>query len=72
MAQRKTQHRRPSGSYQNLPVHGARAAAEMRQWAVYSTSPRFPGKLIQRLPDGTEMIGTFQDGAFVADQAGEA
>lgn len=69
MAQRKADHRGHLAGFLKVPVHGARAAAEMRHWAVYSTSARYPGKLIQRRPDGTEVVGTFHNGTFVAEQA---
>ncbi len=69
MAQRKAQQSRQLGSFLKVPVHGPKAAADMRQWAVYSTSPKYPGKLIQRLPDGTELVGTFHNGTFVPEQS---
>ena len=39
------------------------------QAPLYGISPKYPGKLVQRLPDGTEIVGTFQDGAFVPESA---
>ena len=39
---------------------------------VYGTSPEFPGKIVQRLQDGTERAGSFQDGKFVPEQLIEA
>ena len=34
---------------------------------IYGICPQHPGKLIQRLPDGTETVGTFQNGRFVPE-----
>jgi hypothetical protein len=34
---------------------------------LYGISPLHPGKLVQRLADGTERIGTFRDGVFVPE-----
>ena len=68
MGQRKTNQNRVLPGFLNVPVHSAKAAADMGQWAVYSTSPKHPGKLIQRLPDGTEVVGTFHNGKFVPEQ----
>lgn len=68
MGQRKTNQNRVLPGFFKAPVQSAKASARMLQWAVYSTSPKFPGKLVQRLPDGTEVVGTFQNGAFVPEQ----
>ena len=35
---------------------------------LYGISPQYPGKLIQRLPDGSEFVGTFQNGKFIREQ----
>ena len=67
MGQPKELKRRHLGSLINASVHGAKAAAQMKQWALYSTSPKYPGKLIQRSPDGSEVVGTFRDGTFVSE-----
>jgi hypothetical protein len=37
---------------------------------LYGICPKYPGKLIQRLADGTEIVGTFRDGSFVPEHAG--
>lgn len=37
----------------------------MQQAPLYGISPQHPGKLIQRLPDGSEVVGTFKNGVFV-------
>ncbi len=34
---------------------------------LYGISPKHPGKLIQRLPDGSERVGTFRNGTFVPE-----
>jgi len=51
-----------------LPPRGAEAEfsalLEPDRGPIYGTSPKYPGKIIQRLPDGTEIVGSFQDGAF--------
>jgi ParD-like antitoxin of type II bacterial toxin-antitoxin system len=45
------------------------ALTEAGKGPVYGTSPEYPGKLIQRLPDGTELVGALQDGNFVPERA---
>ena len=72
MAQGKTQRRRKLTGVQWLAMYETRAGAGMRQWPIYSTSTLHPGKFVQRLPDGTEVVGTFRDGAFVAERSGQA
>ena len=37
------------------------------QAPLYGICPQHPGKLVQRLPDGTERVGTFHNGAFVPE-----
>jgi hypothetical protein len=39
---------------------------------VYGTSPAHPGKVIERRPDGTESIGRFDGGKFVAESTLDA
>ena len=34
---------------------------------LYGISPKHPGKLVQRLPDGSERVGTFRNGTFVPE-----
>ena len=36
-------------------------------WPVYSTSALYPGKLVKRLRDGREVVGTFQNGTFIPE-----
>ena len=36
-------------------------------WPIYSTSAQHPGKFIKRLPNCSELIGTFRNGMFVPD-----
>jgi len=72
MGQGKTQGRRKLTGVNWLSMYDAKAGAGMRQWPIYSTSTQYPGKLIQRLPDGTEAVGTFQNGSFVPEQSGHA
>jgi hypothetical protein len=59
-----------------LPPRGAEAEfaalIDSSKGPVYGTSPHYPGKIIQRLPDGTEIVGSFQDGAFVPEYAVKA
>ena len=69
MGQGKTQRRRKLTGSQWLSMYDAKAGASMRQWPIFSTSTLHPGKLIQRLPDGTEVVGTFQNGTFVPEQS---
>ena len=38
-----------------------------QQAPLYGICPQHPGKLVQRLPDGTERVGTFQNGTFVPE-----
>jgi hypothetical protein len=45
------------------------ALTEAGKGPVYGTSPAYPGKLIQRLADGTELVGALQDGNFVPEKA---
>lgn len=62
MAQRKT--------LQDQVSRELRRRAHQRpseQAPLYGISPQFPGKLVQRLPDGTERVGTFQNGTFVPE-----
>jgi hypothetical protein len=40
----------------------------MPQGVLYGISPQHPGKLIQRLPDGSEFAGTFQNGKFIRER----
>jgi hypothetical protein len=39
----------------------------IQQAPLYGICPQHPGKLVQRLPDGTEVVGTFQNGRFVPE-----
>ena len=54
-----------------FPPRGAEAEfsalIESSKGPVYGTSPSYPGKIIQRLPDGTEIVGSFQDGSFAPE-----
>lgn len=38
------------------------------QGPVYGTDPRYPGKFVEKRPDGSHVLGTFRDGAFVTDE----
>ena len=38
------------------------------QGPIYGTDPGHPGKFVEKRPDGSEVIGTFRDGNFVADE----
>lgn len=38
------------------------------QGPIYGTDPGHPGKFMEKRPDGSEVIGTFRDGTFVADE----
>ena len=55
-----------------LPPRGAEAEfvsfIEAEKGPVYGTSNKFPGKLVQRWPDGSEVVGTVRNGTFVADR----
>jgi hypothetical protein len=54
-----------------LPPRGAEAEfsalIESSRGPVYGTSPSYPGKIIQKLADGTEIVGSFQDGSFAPE-----
>lgn len=58
------------------PPRGAEAEfaafSEAGKGPVYGTSAQFPGKIVQRLPDGTVLVGSFQNGHFVPEQVVEA
>jgi hypothetical protein len=64
MKQRKALSRRHLGSTLNARPPFPPASA---QTPLYGISPKYPGKLVQRLPDGTELVGTFQNGTFVPE-----
>jgi hypothetical protein len=53
------------------PPRGAEAEfvslIEPEKGPVYGTSVTYPGKMVQRWPDGSEVIGTVRNGAFVAE-----
>ena len=36
---------------------------------VYGTSPDHPGKIVERRPDGSEVVGTLRGRQFIPDQA---
>lgn len=69
---------RASGLMQELarffvsPPRGAEAdfvsLVEAEKGPVYGMSKELPGKMVQRWPDGSEVIGTVRNGTFVADQ----
>ncbi len=64
MAQRKTVQPQHLGSTVNPPS----AQAAEAQAPIYGICPKHPGKLVQRLADGTEIVGRFVDGKFVPEQ----
>ncbi len=59
-----------------FPPRGAEAEfsalIDSSKGPVYGTSPNYPGKIIQRLPDGTEIVGSFQDGSFAPEYVARA
>jgi len=65
MAIHKTQLRRKATRARWLSMYEGKAGSDL--WPVYSTSAAYPGKLVKRLPNGQELIGTFQNGMFVPD-----
>jgi hypothetical protein len=65
MALQKTTQRRKLTRARWLSMYEGKAGSDL--WPVYSTSALYPGKLVKRLPDGREVIGTFQNGTFVPE-----
>ena len=63
MAKRKTL---PHQVSTELAKHSPRSRS-VPTAPIYGICPQHPGKLIQRLPDGTERVGTFQNGRFVPE-----
>ena len=66
MKQRKALSRRHLGS--TLNARPPRTPPTLQQAPLYGISPKYPGKLVQRLADGTELVGTFHNGIFVPEQ----
>ena len=65
MAIQKTQHRRKATRARWLSMYEGNAGSDL--WPVYSISAQHPGKLVKRLPNGKELVGTFQNGTFVPE-----
>ncbi|MBV8030845.1 MAG: hypothetical protein JO035_05000 [Betaproteobacteria bacterium] len=65
MAQRKALSRRDARG--GTPGGGIQRSRPAWPAALYGISPQYPGKLVQRLPDGTERVGTFRNGSFVPE-----
>ncbi|HYM59463.1 MAG TPA: hypothetical protein VEZ11_01080 [Thermoanaerobaculia bacterium] len=65
MKQRKTLSRKHLGSSLRASLSDT-GIRRMQQAPLYGISPKHPGKLIQRLPDGSEIVGTFKNGVFVS------
>ena len=65
MAIQKMQQRRRATRARWLSMYDGKAGSDM--WPVYSTSLQHPGKLVKRLPNGKEQVGTFRNGTFVPE-----
>jgi hypothetical protein len=61
----KAQYRRKQTVARWLSMYEGKAGSDL--WPIYSTSALHPGKLVKRLPNGKEVIGTFQNGTFVPE-----
>jgi len=61
----KAQYRRKQTEARWLSMYEGRAGSDW--WPVYSTSALYPGKLVKRLRDGREVVGTFQNGTFIPE-----
>ena len=65
MALQRTPQRKKATRARWLSMYEGKAGSDL--WPVYSTSAQYPGKLVKRLPNGQELIGTFQNGTFVPE-----
>ena len=65
MKQRKALHRKNLGSTLRASLSDT-GIRRMQQAPLYGISPQHPGKLVQRLPDGSEIVGIFKNGVFVS------
>ena len=67
MALQRNQQRKKATRARWLSMYEGKAGSDL--WPVYSTSAQYPGKLVKRLPNGQELIGTFQNGTFVPESS---
>ena len=65
MAIQRMQYRRKATRARWLSMYEGKAGSD--PWPVYSTSALHPGKLVKRLPNGKELVGTFRNGTFIPD-----
>ena len=65
MALQRNPQRKKATRARWLSMYEGKAGCDL--WPVYSTSAQYPGKLVKRLPNGQEVVGTFQNGTFIPD-----